>query len=200
MQQSTGVSAQKLREQYKEEVEKAATLKFAELRPILLSNRERMEAVIGKARELRTAVEVEQKSELDKALDSLVEFVENKIAEAKVLEDLNSEELMKIEKDVSALSDAAAIESDPELAAARLKVLARLQEIGAQLQNKVSDSLRRQVAGMEDKGRMLQEQLISSMESDAYTVRKTAESSLSKIKEALQKAENTIQELQTCSL
>jgi hypothetical protein len=196
LRQSFGETAQMLREKYKEEVERSATLKFVELRPVLLSSREEMEAIVLQARELRTAIEVGQRAEFEKSLESLAQFVEEKIAEAKVHAELNLEELAKIEQSVFALSDATAIESDPELSAARTRVLARLQEIGAQLQERVNETLRRQIAGMEDKGRMLQEELISSMESSAYAVRKSVESSLGKIKQAIADADAAIQELQ----
>src|SRR5262249_28301481 len=106
------------------------------------------------------------------------------------------QEMSKIEKSVFDLSDAAIIESDPELSAARAAVLQKLEQIGTQVREKSNDSVRRQIASLEDKGRSLQEELISSMESEAYTVRKSVESSLSKVKQTIKEAETAIQTLQ----
>jgi len=97
-----------------------------------------MEAIVLQAQELKSSVEVGQKSEFEKVLASLATFVEEKIVEAKALADLSSEELLIIEKNVFDLSDAKAIESDPELAAARSRVLSRLQNIGTQLHDEVT--------------------------------------------------------------
>ncbi len=196
LKQAIGTTAQRLREQYKEEVEKAASTKLAELRPILMSSREKMEAVIANAQQLKSTVEVGQKEEFEKMLASLTAFVDEKIASAKALADVSLDELSTIEMNVSSLSDAAGIEADPELAAARSQVLTKLQDIGTRLTDNVNDSLRKQIATMEDKGRMLQEELISSMEGDAYTVRKSLETNAAKIKAALEQAFGEINALQ----
>ena len=179
-------SAQRLREQYKEEVEKAATIKLAELRPVLMTNREKIESVVQKANGLKSSVEVGQKEVFEGMLASLHQYVEEKLTEARAIADASMEELTRIEKNVFALSDAAGIEADPELAEAKVQVLSKLQDIGTHLQEKVNDSLRRQIAGLEDKSRMLQEELISSMEGDAYGVRKAAEANVQKIKQTIE--------------
>ncbi|MBX9685154.1 MAG: hypothetical protein K2X27_00555 [Candidatus Obscuribacterales bacterium] len=196
MKQSLGANAQKLREQYKEEVEKSAALKMAELRPVFVGSRERMDAVINEAQQLRIKIQEEQKSEFEKILQALTIFVEEKLSTASGAARLILDELSVVEKQIMALSDSSSIESDPELSAARSKVLARLQEIGSQLQDRVNDSLRRQIADMEDKGRMLQEELISSMEADAYAVRKSVEASVQKVKQAIEQASSKISSLQ----
>lgn len=194
--QAIGTSAQRLREQYKEEVEKAATMKMAELRPVLMGHREKMEAIIQTAGQLKASIEVGQKAELEKMLASLSEFVEEKTAEAQAVADFANEELGRIEQSVAALSDPAGIAADPELNAARDQVLSRLEEIGSKLQDNVSETLRRQIAGMEDKSKVLQEELISGMEGDAYAVRKSVETSIAKIKAAMDQAYGKIQALQ----
>lgn len=194
--QAVAASAQKLREQYKEEVEKAAALKLSELRPVLLSNREKIDTVVQNASTLKTNVEVGQKEAFEKMLVSLTEFVEAKLADAAKLAESSTQEFTSIDESVFALADAASIESHPELLEARQKVLTRLEHIGAQLQEGVNDSLRRQIAGMEDKSRMLQEELISSMEGDAYGVRKSLETSVSRVKQALEQAYHRIHALQ----
>lgn len=88
-----------------------------------------------------------------------------------------------IENEIATLSNTTSIESEPEIAEARVAVLQRLQKIGNDLNDHVNDSLRGQIANMEDKARVLQEDLISSMEADAYSVRKTADSSLQKLRD-----------------
>ncbi len=194
--QEIAIGAQKFREKYKEEVEKAANMKLGELRPMLASSREKLEATAKTAQELKASIEMGQKEAFEKMLLSLNEFVEAKLGEARNLAELSGQEFSEIEKSVSALSDASSIESDPEMAAVRTQVIRKLKDIGSQLQEQVNDSLRKQVADMEDKGRILQEELISSMEGDAYAVRKSVESSINKIKQSMEQAHNKIASLQ----
>ncbi len=194
--QTLSIKAEQLREKYKEEVEKLGVQKLAELRPIIASQRDEMEKAARDARQLKSTVEVGQREEFEKTYAILVKFVDEKIAEARGMAGFSADELGKIERSVSALSDAATIESDAELAQARKQVLTKLQSIGVQLQTNVNDSLRGQISAMEDKGRMLQEELISSMEGNAYAVRKSSEASILRVRQALETAYQQISELQ----
>jgi hypothetical protein len=194
--QSLSIKAEQLREKYKEEVEKLAVQKLAELKPLIAEQREQMEKAAKDARQLKSTVEVGQREEFEKMYAALSKFVDEKIVEARGMSGFSADELGKIERSVSQLSDAATIESDAELAQARKQVLTKLQSIGVQLQTNVNDSLRGQISAMEDKGRMLQEELISSMEGNAYAVRKSSEASISRVRQALEIAYQQISELQ----
>jgi hypothetical protein len=196
LKQALTANAQKLRDQYKEEVEKATVHKLAELRPMFMGNREKMQNVVQEAEELKKSISREQKEHFEQKFASLSEFVDEKIKAVSSVGDSCLEELSKIESSASSLADASGIQKDPEISSARKRVILRLQEIGKQLQEKSQVSLNEQLARVEDKGKTLQEELIGSMEKDAFSMRKSTESSLAKIKKALAQADEQIQSLQ----
>jgi vacuolar-type H+-ATPase subunit E/Vma4 len=78
----------------------------------------------------------------------------------------------------------------------RNTVLARLDEITETSKENVLNTLRSNLAALEERGKLLQEELISSMEEDAYVVRRASEQSLIQIREAIRDSFVAIQTAQ----
>lgn len=172
-----------LREQVRLELDSDAEVRLAEIAPLLNTSKDTIDAMAKEAVEITVFTGDKEKTDLEQALAALSNFFEEKTEEIKALSELTSEELTTIENEIASLSNTSSIESEPEIAEARVAVLQRLQKIGNDLNDHVNDSLRGQIANMEDKARVLQEDLISSMEADAYSVRKTADSSIQKLRD-----------------
>ncbi len=172
-----------LREQLRNELDRDAETRLADISPLLARSKENIEAMSQEADGITSATGELEKQHLELMLNGLTQFFQEKTHEFKALSDLTTEELSNIDGEISALSNPSSIESEPQIAETRVAILQRLQKIGNDLNDHVNDSLRGQIANMEDRARVLQEDLISSMESDAYSVRKTADTSIAQLRE-----------------
>lgn len=185
-----------LREQLRQELDKDAETRLAELAPLLTRSKEEIDAMSLEADGITNAAGEAEKLELETLLAQLQAFFHEKTEEFKALSLLTKEELENIDGEIGALSNPSSIESEPEIAETRVAVLQRLQKIGNDLNDHVNESLRGQIANMEDRARVLQEDLISSMEADAYSVRKTADSSIARLREKAESIRTRIKETQ----
>lgn len=172
-----------LREQLRTEFDNDAESRLAEIEPLLAKTKEEIEAISMEAVGITSSSGNLEKEDLERVLSELTAFFHEKTEEFKALSALTSEELANIDNEIAALSNPASIESEPEIAETRVAILQRLQKIGNDLNDHVNESLRGQIANMEDRARVLQEDLISSMEADAYSVRKTADTAIARLRE-----------------
>jgi hypothetical protein len=172
-----------LREQLRNELDHDAENRLADIAPLLTRSREDVDAIALEADQITSVTGDRERADLEQMLQSISQFFQSKTEEFKALATLTREEMESIDAEIATLSNASSIESQPEIAETRGAILQRLQKIGTDLNDHVNDSLRGQIANMEDRARVLQEDLISSMEADAYTVRKTADSSIGKLRE-----------------
>lgn len=189
--------AQEFREQYKKDAELAGANCLAEFETLLASSSNELENILESANNIKLSLEGPQKKEFDQLLISLRFFIEEKTNEIKELSSTSRNELNQIDKIITDLADPAVLESDKELADTRTAALSKIQQIGSSFHGKINESLNGQIASIEEqKGRMLQEELISFMEEQAYAVRKAAENNLTKIRAAIKKSFNDIQTAQ----
>lgn len=185
-----------LREQLRLELDSDAEVRLAEIAPLLSTSKDTIESLEREAVEISVFTGDKEKTDLESMLTELSAFFEERTQEVRALATLTQEELSSIESEIATLSDTSSIESEPEISEARVSVLQRLQSIGNDLNDHVNDSLRVQIANMEDKARALQEDLISSMEADAYSVRKTADTSVQKLRDTAEAIRSRIKAAQ----
>jgi hypothetical protein len=170
--------------------------KISEFQPVLEEKKAKLLELLNETTTVKDSIQEQLKGRLEGIFVQLKEFVDKSIEEAEEAFDTTEEELGEIDRAIRALADPSTIEGDLELLNERNTVLARLDEITETSKENVLNTLRSNLAALEERGKLLQEELISSMEEDAYVVRRASEQSLIQIREAIRDSFVAIQTAQ----
>lgn len=170
--------------------------KIAEFQPVLEEKKEKLLELLKETTTVKDSIQEQLRSRLEEIHTELKAFVDRNIEQAKEAFKNTEEQLVEIDKAIRALADPSSIEGDTDLLDERNSVLARMDEITERAKDDVLNTLRSNVASLEEKGKHLQEELISSMEEDAYVVRRASEQALIAIREAIRDSFVAIQTAQ----
>jgi hypothetical protein len=179
-----------------EDLEVKSDEKLAEFEPAQAEKRRKLAEVQHATTAIKDALEVQLRDRLQAIAEELKTFVETGIDQAQTAFRDTEEQLAEIDRAVRGLADSSSIEGDLELLNERNQVLAAMDDATEKAKEEVLTTLRTSVAGLEEKGKQLQEELISSMEEDAYRVRRASEQALHDIREAIKQAFAAIQTAQ----
>jgi hypothetical protein len=171
-------------------------LKIAEFSPILEEKKEKLMELLKETTTVKDSIQEQLKTKLEAIFADLKTFVDQSIHQAQSSFSATEEQLADIDREVRALADPSTIEGDVELLNERNSVLGRLDEITETNKEHVLNTLRSNLAALEERGKSLQEELISSMEEDAYVVRRASEQALVSIREAVRDSFVAIQTAQ----
>ncbi len=179
-----------------EDLHSKGETKVADFQPVLEEKKEKLLALLKETTLVKDSIQDQLRSRMESIFGELKEFVDQSIEQAQTAYTTTEEQLADIDRSIRALADPLTIEDDVELLNERGSVLTGLDEITEQAKEDVLNSLRASVAALEEKGKHLQEELISSMEEDAYLVRRASEQSLVAIREAIRDSFVAIQAAQ----
>jgi hypothetical protein len=170
--------------------------KIAEFEPILTEKKEKLLELLKETTTVKDSIQEQLRKRLEEIFVELREFIDVSIEQAENAFKTTEEQLADIDREIRALADPSTIEGDLELLNERNSVLVRLDEVTETSKENVLNTLRSNLAALEEKGKTLQEELISSMEEDAYVVRRASEQALVSIREAIRDSFVAIQTAQ----
>ena len=170
--------------------------KISEFEPILTEKKEKLLELLKETTTVKDSIQEQLRKRLEEIYVDLQEFVEVSIDQAETAFKTTEEQLADIDREVRALADPSTIEGDQELLSERNSVLVRLDQVTEDSKENVLNTLRSNLAALEERGKSLQEELISSMEEDAYVVRRASEQALASIREAIRDSFGAIQTAQ----
>jgi hypothetical protein len=170
--------------------------KITEFEPILEEKKEKLMELLKETTTVKDSIQEQLKAKLEAIFTDLKQFIDESIRQAQGSYSATEEQLAEIDREIRALADPSTIEGDTELLNERNGVLARLDQITETNKEHVLNTLRSNLAALEERGKSLQEELISSMEEDAYVVRRASEQSLVAIREAIRDSFVAIQAAQ----
>ncbi|HEY9789125.1 MAG TPA: hypothetical protein V6D22_01920 [Candidatus Obscuribacterales bacterium] len=179
-----------------EDLEKKADEKLSSFEPMLVEKRQRLQEMLHGTAAVKDSIAEQLRERLQKIGDELKAFVEQGIGQAQTAFKTTEDQLAEIDRAVRQLADQSSIEGDLELLNERNQVLSSMDEANEKAKDEVLSTLRTSLAVLEEKGKQLQEELISSMEEDAYRVRRASEQSLNTIRDAIKDAFQAIQSAQ----
>lgn len=168
-----------------EDLEAKGENKIQEFDPVLQEKKQKLSELLLETTTIKDAMQEQLRARLEEICQTLNSFVDENIAQAKNAYRSSEEQLTEIDRAVRALADPSSIEGDTELRSERNGVLDSIDRSTEKCKEDVLNTLRASVASLEEKGKQLQEELISSMEEDAYAVRRASEQALVQIKEEL---------------
>jgi hypothetical protein len=179
-----------------EDLDQKGETKVEEFQPILEEKKDKLFDLLKDTNTVKDAIQEQLRTRLESIFVELRAFVENGLEQAQTAFKSTEEQLAEIDRSIRALADPSTIEGDVELLNERNEVLTRLDEVTESAKDDVLNTLRASVAALEERGKHLQEELISSMEEDAYQVRRASEQSLIAIREAIRDSFVAIQSAQ----
>jgi hypothetical protein len=179
-----------------EDLAQKAEEKLAEFQPVLNEKRKKLLEFLEATTTVKEGIEQQLHDRLQHTAEELKHFVDEAIDAAQVAYKQTEDQLAEIDRTLRALADPSRIEGDLELLNERNNVLHAMDESTEAAKDEVLTSLRTSLATLEEKGKQLQEELISSMEEDAYRVRRAAEQALSSVRETIKASFAAIQSAQ----
>ena len=179
-----------------EDLEAKGETKVTEFDPVLQEKKQKLSELLLETTTIKDAMQEQLRTRLEEICQALNLFVDENIEQAKNAYRSTEDQLTEIDRAVRALADPSSIEGDTELRSERNEVLDSIDRSTEKCKDDVLNTLRASVASLEEKGKQLQEELISSMEEDAYAVRRASEQALVQIKEELRTSFVAIQTAQ----
>jgi hypothetical protein len=179
-----------------EDLESTGETKISEIEPLLAEKKAQLAELLVETTKIKDTIEERQRREFERIYKELTAFVDKSTEDAKTLFKSTEENIAEIDRAVRVLADPSSIESDMSLLEERNAVLGRMDESAEQATEEVTTALRTKVAALEERGKQLQEELISGMEEDAYIVRRASEQALNRIREAVKDSFAQIQTAQ----
>lgn len=178
------------------DLEAKADFKVAEFEPILGDKKRKLVDMFDETNKVKDSIQDQLKTGLESTFSDLKEFVQRSIEQAQTVHRQTEDQLIEIDRAVRALADPSSIEGDSELLDERNDVLDKVDEITQSTKDEVLGTLRKLLAGLEEKSKYLQEEMITSMEEDAYIVRRASEQALVAIRDAVNETFVCIQSAQ----
>lgn len=179
-----------------EDLESTGESKISEIEPLLAEKKAQLAELLVETTKIKDTIEDRQRREFERIYKELTTFVDKSTEDAKTLFKSTEENIAEIDRAVRVLADPSSIESDMSLLEERNAVLGRMDETAELATDEVTTALRTKVAALEERGKQLQEELISGMEEDAYIVRRASEQALNRIREAVKDSFASIQTAQ----
>jgi len=179
-----------------EDLERKGDAKIDQFEPMTSEKKQQLNSLLGETTKIKETIEDRQRREFEDTLDSLCDYIETSVEQAKTMFRETEDRIAEIDKAVRMLADPSSIESDMELLDERNNVLVRMDESTEKYTDEVTNTLRTKVAALEERGKQLQEELISGMEEDAYMVRRSSEQALNRLKDSIKDAFSSIQAAQ----
>ncbi len=170
--------------------------RIAQIEPLLEEKKQELSVLLADTAKIKEALEDRQREHLERICHELIAAVDGSIEEANVIFQESEEQVGQIDRAVRILADPSSIEGDLDLLSQRADVLEKLAQCADQTTQEVHAALKEKVAALEERGKALQEDLISSMEEDAYLVRRTSEQVLNRLRENIQETFAAIQAAQ----
>ncbi|MBY0358393.1 MAG: hypothetical protein K2W82_10370 [Candidatus Obscuribacterales bacterium] len=151
--------------------------------------------------EIRLGVTNIREDELNKLVDSMWLFIEEKRNDVKKQAEYIRNEVAQIDKNIDQLNHTSETSCSKDLAEMEITSLGKLRSLGLLIQSETTSAIEMRLLKIEkEKGQALQEALISSMEEQSFAAKKSAQSDLEKVKAAVKKAFAEIQSAQdACS-
>lgn len=179
-----------------QDLERKGQTKVKEFGPLVEDKKRKLVEMREETNSVKDTIEEQLRTNLEGIFTQLKQFVTNSIEQAQTAHRRTEEQLAEIDRAVRVLADPSSIESDMELLNERNDVLETIEEVTEDAKEEVLGTLRRLVASLEERGKHLQEELITSMEEDAYRVRKASEQALATLREAVNESFVAIQTAQ----
>jgi hypothetical protein len=179
-----------------QDLDKKGEEKISEFEPVLQDKKQKLLELLQETASIKESIQEQLRSRLQAITEELREFVQAGIEDVSNAYKETEEQLAEIDRAVRALADPSSIEGDLELLNERNDVLTRMDATTEKSKEEVLSTLRTNLAALEEKGKQLQEELISSMEEDAYRVRRASEQALHTIRETVREAFNAIKAAQ----
>jgi hypothetical protein len=179
-----------------DDLEKRGESKVRDFQPLLDEKKRKLSEMLDETNKVKAKIQEQLKDGLESIFSDLKDFVARSTEQAQTVHKRTEEQLTEIDRAVRALADPSSIEGDMELLSERNDVLEKLEEVTDEAKDEVLGTLRRLLAGLEEKSKHLQEEMITSMEEDAYVVRRASEQALIAVREAINESFVAIQTAQ----
>jgi hypothetical protein len=189
-------AAAELHQELSDELAQKAKDKLAEFEPLLVSWRKEIDRILSEVRASNDSMQDDARRKLQQLVERLDESVSTAIVECNKVAASTEAHLAGIDRAVRGLADRSDIEGDLALLNRRTEAWSNMEKATRNAQEEVLNAMRDHLSALDENGKHLQDDLVSTMEKGELELRRFAGQSFASIKGVVREAYQAIQNAQ----